>query len=208
MGGKKYASHDTLLLSCCRVGRRAVVRGPRLGAFGGQIGVCGVLYSSHVLRAGFPCQKVEYVRIRANTCVTSRFSLFFFFFCLRANTCVTSRFFFIFFLFFFQSLAFFKLSSPNYYFFVENNIFLLASTQVSFATVVLGLSRRGDAPAGRKAISLYDHMRRDFGFVPDEVRVLKTQRFHTWTNNVKICVILFVGYYITRSACVNGSEHV
>lgn len=42
-------------------------------------------------------------------------------------------------------------------------------TQVSFATVVLGLSRRGDAPAGRKAIKLYESMRRDFKFMPDEV---------------------------------------
>ena len=41
--------------------------------------------------------------------------------------------------------------------------------KVSFATVVLGLSRRGDANAGRKAIALYRRMRRDFGFIPDEV---------------------------------------
>ncbi|CAM9879311.1 unnamed protein product [Ectocarpus sp. 12 AP-2014] len=40
--------------------------------------------------------------------------------------------------------------------------------QVSFATVVLGLSRRGDAPAGRMAIKLYESMRRDFKIVPDE----------------------------------------
>ncbi|CBN79142.1 conserved unknown protein [Ectocarpus siliculosus] len=40
--------------------------------------------------------------------------------------------------------------------------------QVSFATVVLGLSRRGDAPAGRKAIKLYESMRQDFKIVPDE----------------------------------------
>lgn len=46
---------------------------------------------------------------------------------------------------------------------------MVLNTQVSFATVVLGLSRRGDAPAGRKAIKLYDSMRRDFKFVPDEV---------------------------------------
>lgn len=41
--------------------------------------------------------------------------------------------------------------------------------QVSFATVVMGLVKRGDALAGRKAISLYELMRREFQFVPDEV---------------------------------------
>lgn len=45
--------------------------------------------------------------------------------------------------------------------------------QVSFATVVMGLARRGDAPAGRKAIALYECMRRRFGFMPDEVSVFE-----------------------------------
>lgn len=35
--------------------------------------------------------------------------------------------------------------------------------------MALGLSRRGDAPAGRKAIKLYESMRREFKFLPDEV---------------------------------------
>lgn len=52
---------------------------------------------------------------------------------------------------------------------VFRHFYLTGIWKVSFATVVQGLARRGDAPAGRKAISLYERMRWDLDLMPDEV---------------------------------------